>query len=381
MSNIQEIYQRFITRQCSIDEAEVLMEHFRIQENEAEILNLIQKEMNRLEDEAIDSQDRVSVERNWIRLDSRISRSSRLRRHQTYWLAGVACLLLFAAGTMLYFYRTDAFSFMDNIGQQYALISPGSNKATLTLSDGTIIALSEEHDGMVVDEQLMYDDGSAISSKKVTYGTLTTPRGGQYRITLADGTKVWLNAESSLKYPTKFNADERVVTLEGEAYFEVKSNAQKPFIVYSYGQRTMVKGTKFNMSAYQEDKKITTTLLEGEVGIQLLEGIKSGEILLKPDEQAVVFNGHITKKKVDAYEVIAWSKGKFMFTDTPLPAIMSQIERWYDVEVMYAQPVNDITFTGSISRFEDIQDVLRKLTLTEDIEFEIQERRIMVKRE
>ena len=380
MSDIHKIYQRFLNRQCTPAEVDLLMEHFRQQENATDILNLIQGELDHQE-VVIDEQDHISAAHNWSRLESHIHSKSRVRRLQTFWWSAVACLFLLATGAMFYFYKTNCFSEVYNVAQLTEPIKPGSNRAMLTFADGSTVALSPTQGGVVVGETMTYDDGSTIASKKVTYATLATPRGGQYRVTLPDGTKAWLNAASSLQYPTQFDGSERKVTLTGEAYFEVAHNARKPFMVYSGGQRTVVRGTKFNMSAYPEDGKITTTLLEGAVAIQLSERADADEMQLRPDEQAILHNGQMTKLRVDASEAMAWSQGKFMFTDTPLPVIMRQIARWYDVEVVYANPVDDVTFTGSISRFENIQDVLRKLALTDRIKFETQERRIMVKRE
>lgn len=303
-----------------------------------------------------------------------------LLRRNSFWFwkrYGIAAACLLLVGGWLgytYLWKEAPTAIIENI-------VPGKNRATITLADGSVVDLSDGHTGVQVGDGLTYDDGSTISMVATTYATLATPRGGQYRITLSDGTKVWLNAASSLQYPIHFDKDAREVTLVGEAYFEVAHHASRPFRIYSAGQRTIVKGTKFNMSAYPEDGRITTTLLEGSVAIQLSERTGVDEVELKPNEQAIAHNGQLTKIKVDAAEAMGWSQGKFMFTDTPLPVIMRQIARWYDVEIVYMQPVDGVTFTGSISRFDNIQDVLRKLELTERIKFETQERRIMVKRE
>lgn len=378
MSDIQEIYTKFLARQCTAEEVKLLMAHFAGKENAAEILELIQAEIDRGHDVEIEQRDIASAYQNWVALDTRIHRQGRIRKLQRYWISAVAGLLLIALGATFY-YKVNVPSDGAAIVAENKIV-PGTNRATVTLADGSIVDLRDGQTGVVVGDNLTYEDGSAISAA-TTSAILTTPRGGQYRITLADGTKVWLNAASSLQYPARFDGDMREVTLRGEAYFEVAHNASKPFIVNSGEQRTVVKGTKFNVSAYPDDHQIATTLLEGSVAIQLIEGGKSGEMLLKPDQQAVVKDGKVSKRSVDASETMAWSQGKFMFTDAPLSVIMRQIARWYDVDVTYLQPVDDVTFTGSISRFENIQDVLRKLALTDRIKFETQERRIIVKRE
>lgn len=378
MPDIQEIYAKFLARQCTAEEIELLMAHFEDKENAAKIQELIQAEIDRGHDVEIEQRDLASAHQNWVALDTRIHRQGRIRKLQRYWISAVAGLLLIALGATFY-YKVNVSSDGAAIVAANKIV-PGTNRATVILADGSIVDLSDGQAGVVVGDNLTYEDGSAISAT-TTSATLTTPRGGQYRITLADGTKVWINAASSLQYPARFDGDTREVTLRGEAYFEVAHNARQPFIVNSGEQRTVVKGTKFNVSAYPEDHQIATTLLEGSVAIQLSQETKDVELLLKPDQQAVVKDGKMSKRSVDASEAMAWSHGKFMFTDAPLPVIMRQIARWYDVDVTYLQPVDDVTFTGSISRFENIQDVLRKLALTERIKFETQERRIMVKRE
>ncbi|MBL1407538.1 FecR family protein [Sphingobacterium faecale] len=379
MPDIQEIYAKFLARQCTAEEVELLMVQFADKDNAAVIQELIQAEIDRGHDVEVEQRDIASAHQNWGALDTRIHRQGRIRKLQRYWISAVAGLLLIALGATFYYYNINIST--DNTAVVAAnKIVPGTNRATVTLADGSIVDLSDRQTGLVVGDNLTYEDGSAISAA-TTSATLTTPRGGQYRITLADGTKVWLNAASSLQYPVRFDGDTREVTLRGEAYFEVVHNARKPFIVSSGEQRTLVKGTRFNVSAYADDHQIATTLLEGSVAIQRMRTTEDEGLLLRPGQQAVMKDGEMSIRPVDAHEAMAWSQGKFMFTDTALPVIMRQIARWYDVEIVYMQPVDDVTFTGSISRFDNIQDVLRKLALTERIKFETQERRIMVKRE
>ena len=380
MPDIQEIYTKFLARQCTAEEVELLMAHFADKENAAKIQELIQAEIDRGSSVEIEDKDSESAHQNWVALDARIHSQVRIRRLQRYWISAVASLLLITFGATFYYYNVSVSTDRTAVVAGKKIV-PGSNRATITLADGSIVDLSDGQTGVVVGDHLTYEDGSAISAVATTYATLATPRGGQYRITLTDGTKVWLNAASSLQYPARFEGDTREVTLIGEAYFEVAHNASKPFIVRSGEQQTVVRGTKFNVSAYPDDHQMATTLLEGSVAIQLIQGTKGEELLLEPDQQAVVKDSKMSKRSVDASEAMAWSQGKFMFTDAPLPVIMRQIARWYDVDVTYLQSVDDVTFTGSISRFENIQDVLRKLALTDRIKFETQERRIIVKRE
>jgi len=273
-------------------------------------------------------------------------------------------------------------------------IQAGRDQALLTLADGRSILL----DHVAVGERITQNgigitklDNGTLSYKvdansahvsKVKYNTLTTPRGGQYKIELPDHSIVWMNAASSLRFPVAFTGDTRTVELEGEGYFEVTHNADKPFIVVSQNQQVIVKGTKFNITAYGDDKSQVTTLVEGSVLVKIPGHQAAGgeEVFLRPDEQAIMENEAITKSPVDALEVVAWKNGKFVYNSTPLEVIMKQLARWYDVDVVYLEAVEGITFTGSISRFENITDVLRKISLTESVRFDINERRIMVRR-
>ncbi|PPL04525.1 FecR family protein [Parapedobacter indicus] len=271
-------------------------------------------------------------------------------------------------------------------------IQAGRDQALLTLADGRTIHL----DSVAVGDHLAGDGISLMKTDNGTlsysiaansgdeatgkYNTISTPKGGQFKIILPDHSVVWINAASSLRFPVAFTGATRMVELEGEGYFEVEHDDTKPFIVVSGNQRTIVKGTKFNLTAYPDDPRQVTTLLEGSVLVKTGESqLRGDEVLLHPNEQAVLHNERITTSRIDALAAIAWKNGKFVYNNTPLEAIMKQLARWYDVEIVYREAVKEITFTGSISRFENIEDVLRKISLTESVRFEINERRIMVR--
>ncbi|MFD2555088.1 FecR family protein [Sphingobacterium tabacisoli] len=379
MSDINEIYQRFLNRECTPAEVDLLMEHFRQQENATDILNLIQTQLDH-EEAVIDEQDRVSAAHNWSRIESHIHSKSRVRKLKNFWWSAVACLFLLAIGVMFYFYKTNSFSAVDNVAKLTEPIKPGSNRATLTFADGSTVALSPTQGGVVVGETMTYDDGSTISSKKVTYATLATPRGGQYRVTLPDGTKVWLNAASSLQYPTLFDGDERKVRLTGEAYFEVAHKEDQPFVVETAQQSLKVLGTVFNINAYEEEGKTSTTLLEGKVAVRSndLQGTKSAT--LAPGQQSILEETGLRVVPVDVQDAIAWREGKFLFSHSDIYSVMRQIARWYDVEIIYEGDLSAVLFTGSMSRFADIHTVVQNLELTREIELNIQGRRVVVKK-
>ena len=243
-------------------------------------------------------------------------------------------------------------------------LSPGGNKAILTLANGETIALSTAKNGKLIqqgsvaitkvaDGRIVYhtdlnSDTKENVLKNTTYNTVTTPRAGQYNLTLADGTKVWLNAASSIKYPTAFVGSDRQVELTGEAYFEVAHNRLKPFRVKSHGQTVEVLGTHFNISAYADESAVRTDLLEGSV--KVLTRAKTA--LLKPGQEAVftALNSTISVKEADTGMSIAWKNGIFSFKKAELPAVMRQIARWYDLDVIYEGPVPSTAITGTVDR-------------------------------
>ena len=275
-------------------------------------------------------------------------------------------------------------------------IKPGGNQAILTLADGTKIVLNKAAEGALArqgnttviklnDGQLEYNKQtvSQIPTTKILYNTLSTPRGGQYRVTLPDGTLVWLNASTSLKFPTAFSGSERKVEIKGEAYFEVAKNEAMPFVVTAENSEIKVLGTHFNVSAYADDKVLKTTLLEGSVEFSVVKKAGSeneaGTIKLQPGQQAQLDNANtLTVVEADTKEAIAWKNGYFIFNNEDIESIMQKIMRWYDVKVVYDVNDKNIYFTGNISRAENVSEILRVLELTETVHFKIEGKTITV---
>lgn len=280
---------------------------------------------------------------------------------------------------------------------------PGSNRATLTLVDGTKILLDSIANGTLtpqgntklikLDGQLAYSAQDVAGSKTtLSYNTVNIPRGGQYQLVLSDGTKVWLNAASSLRFPVAFTGKERRVELTGEGYFEVAAlnakygQSKMPFKVVvmkpsGVSAEVDVLGTSFNVNAYLEEEALKTTLLNGSIKISKGDQVR----LLKPGQQAVISNkanvSTIGLQTANIEEVIAWKEGRFYFNSTPLTAVMRQIERWYDVEVLYDKDdLASLTFSGVVGRMNNISQVLRMLELTGVIRFEIENKKIHVYR-
>jgi len=266
-------------------------------------------------------------------------------------------------------------------------ILPGGNKATLTLADGSLITLDSASNGVLANRdgakitklnsgQVVYNTNENFQlGQVILYNTITTPRGGQYQITLSDGTKVWLNAASSIRYPTVFTGKEREVEITGEAYFEVYKNAAKPFNVLVNGALVNVLGTHFNIMAYSNETSINTTLIEGS--LRIIKGVAT--CLLVPGEQAKLNKNGIIEKVKDATlsEAVAWKNGQFVFNGTDIKTIMRQIERWYDVEVIFNENIN-LHLSGQITRTANVNDLLKKLALTNAVHFKLEGRKIIV---
>ncbi|MBB2151386.1 FecR family protein [Pedobacter gandavensis] len=268
-------------------------------------------------------------------------------------------------------------------------IVPGSNTATLILGDGRKINLSDAENGALVEQtgiqitksadgQLLYKVQATDSNadQPLTYNTIETPKGGQYQVILPDGTKVWLNAVSSLRFPMSFaSAPDRKVELTGEAYFEVEKDKSHPFKVINEGQEVQVLGTHFNINSYKDEGAIKTTLLEGSVKVLSTysgKGLKPVEVIIRPGEQAILNQQGIDVVKKDVDQVIDWKNGDFLFQHESLREIMNKIGRWYNVKVIYDADVNTgLTFSAQISRSKGIPEILKILESTGEVKFEI----------
>ena len=322
-------------------------------------------------------------------------------------------------------------------------IAPGKNTATLTLANGKTINLSDAKTGVVIGENDMsYNDGSIVvdpssrtEGRELSSGgkdlsvlrddeviTASTPRGGTYQVTLPDGTKVWLNAESKLVFPSKFmNGKTRNVRLVGEGYFEVATSytsvrgrrTKQSFIVESEGQRVEVLGTHFNINSYGDEGSAKTTLVEGSVRVsqavrhaEFISASRSSKaniqgsnddagalkqvqgddraskvaksIIVKPNQQATLSDDKLSVQEVDIKQAIAWKEGDFIFRQEPLESIMKQVARWYNVEVTYKTDVSKHRFDGMVSRSKNISSVLKMIELTGKVHFKVEGRRITV---
>lgn len=304
----------------------------------------------------------------------------------------VAATIMIVLGTSIFFLKPTKQVQTFNINND---IKPGSDKATLTLSNGTKINLSDAKVGFLSNQSGIQvtkaADGTVIYKpiETVNYkssneiNTITTPNGGQYKIILPDGTKVWLNAASSLSYRTslKENGGERKVNISGEAYFEVAKDKKHPFIVITDKQRIEVLGTHFNVSAYNDERLVKTTLIEGSVKVAANKTNSNGTkgVILKPNQESILSSNGIKVNNVEAIDAIAWKNGEFAFTAENLGSIMQKIARWYNVDVVFTdQSMGVKVFSGTISRFDQVNKVLQLLERTKEVKFQIEGRRITV---
>ncbi|MBC9930175.1 FecR family protein [Chitinophaga qingshengii] len=334
-----------------------------------------------------DEEEQVRL-RMLTQLNRQINAPQPRKRAWYYIPAAAALLLMFCLAGYFYFSRMHE-NTPPVVAQQ---IVPGSNKAILTLANGDQVILEEAQNGIISQQgntavnktdsgHLAYNTLSGSNTSPIAYNTLQTPYGGQYQITLQDGTKVWLNAGSSLRYPTSFSGNERTVILNGEAYFEVAKDKARPFLVsVNAGAETpmtvQVLGTHFNIHAYADEQRNIVTLLEGAVKV----GYGENNRVLAPGKEAILnkTSGKLQLQEGDTEAAVAWKNGYFLFNNENVADIMKQISRWYDVEISYQGDVSRKAIGGSLSRSKNVTEVLNMLELTGTVHFKIEGRRITV---
>jgi ferric-dicitrate binding protein FerR (iron transport regulator) len=297
-----------------------------------------------------------------------------------------AIIVLAGAGTYLLMNRKPENTTAGTSNNVKQDVMPGGNKAVLTLADGSTIVLDSARNGSIAqqgnanvikqeDGQLIYRQGENAGEKPLAYNTLATPRGGQYQLVLPDGSKVWLNAASSIRYPVAFTGDTREVEMEGEGYFEITKNAAKPFHVKTKTQDVEVLGTHFNVNAYDDEDVVKTTLLEGSVKVKA-----DNSVVLKPGEQAELSGPNsqlTTHHSPNIDQVMSWKNGQFYFSNIDLETIMRQMARWYDVQVEYKVHPAD-KYTVSLSRNVPVSKLLSYLELSGGVKFKIEGKKVIV---
>ncbi|EDM37747.1 putative anti-sigma factor [Pedobacter sp. BAL39] len=309
--------------------------------------------------------------------------------HFPVWMK-VAATLLIMLGTSLLLYKYTI-NTSNDLASQGEDILPGRAQAALTLADGSVVSLSDQprgrlalQDGIPVkktdDGEIVYDTDKEALATSHAFNKIVTPKGGQYRVILPDGTKAWLNAASSLSYPLKFKSGERRVRMTGEVYFEVAkvilpgSGIRVPFYVDTEKQQVQVLGTHFNVSAYQDEPVVKTTLLEGSVKVLSRNGHSA---MLRPGQLAVLA-GKIEVKKADMEQEMAWKNGDFIFRGETLESALRRVSRWYDVQVDCPEQLGKLRLNGMISRNQPLSTIIDMIQLTKLAKITVKERRLIV---
>ncbi|WP_412465908.1 FecR family protein [Pedobacter sp. KLB.chiD] len=373
---LQKIIRRYVSGTATADEILFVEKYYQYLDKNADILDQLHA-------------DEIAkmAEVNFSAIHAKINADQKGKTFGLYQYSAAAAILLIVFGityTVLHLAKPSPKPHL--VTQKNLDVLPGTDKAILTLADGSKIVLDEhtaanisDKDGLKIsrtkDGQLVYtvsDQSNLKLESSVSYNTIQTPKGGQYQVILPDGTKVWLNAASSLKYPEVFNGNERSVELTGEAYFEVAKNKAQPFHVRNHHQDVEVLGTHFNVNSYLDNNTIKTTLLEGRVRISNGRSVK----ILKPGEQAVaeVSGKGIIRlaADVDTEDETAWKNGLFQFNNADLKSILKQLERWYDVHIDY-RTVPNKKYNGMVPRKAKLSEVLKMLEKTGNIRFGIAE--------
>ena len=336
----------------------------------------------------------IDKEQIWNNIDGVISKDKGKSKYSFFLKYAAVMTLVFLLSGLAYLSYYNNTMNSDQLEVKLEL-NPGEQKALLVMSDGSTIHLDEnkrstikEKDGSLInndENSLAYERATDVDkpkrqNTKALYNTLIAPRGGEYNITLSDGTKVWINADSKFKYPVYFNKDIREVELEGEAYFEVEHMNDKPFIIKTTDYNIEVLGTSFNVLAYEDDHQVITTLVKGSIKIKGFDD-SGNELLVKPNEQVLLdkMEKEILVRNVDVNAYTAWKEGRFMFVKQDLERILKVLSRWYNFEVAFeSEELKTIRFTGNMDRYELLATALEMIAETNKVDFIINNKRVLV---
>ncbi|WP_419700047.1 FecR domain-containing protein [Mucilaginibacter sp. NFX135] len=377
------LYEKYMSGQCTADEKK-LLDTYRDEMTLAE---------EGLDDDLVKEEDvrtriwqRLNDNRKIVQLPSR-----KVTKYRWLQVAAVFVAVLLAGLFFMQRKKNQETGTVKLTNKVQPPILPGGNKAYLTLANGSRIVLDDAQNGKLATRpgvtvsktgngMLVYhftnSNNNTAAAATPEFNTITTPRGGQYQVVLEDGTRVWLNAASSIKFPQAFIGATREVELSGEAYFEVAKNKAKPFIVQANGTKVQVFGTHFNINAYGDNNKVTTTLLEGSV--RMSSG--GSAVMLAPGQQGDAVNGATIKvSPADIQQIMAWKNGLFIFHDLNITDVMKQVSRWYDVDVEYRDDeVKNNEFGGTVSKYKSINELLDVMVLTRSIHYKIEGRRVII---
>jgi len=387
-----DLFLRYMNNQCTVKEINELLHHFNIAEDEKKLKAVINAALNdedvqlaylEEDDQALDS--RLSHLYSRLKQDIEVEAIEKVKvRSLTQWYGIAAAIAIFCCvGLGLLYNRLKQKEPQTEVTYE---IKPGENKATLVLSDGKQVDLLKAKNGVLAqqglvsinktaDGQLSYSTQVSGDNKSIGYNKIEVPKGGQYQVTLPDGTHIWLNSASTISYQTNFDGKTRNVTLSGEAYFEVAKNKAQPFIVTVNDLKVQVLGTHFDIMAYADEPSINTTLLEGSVKVS------RGKLnqVIAPGQQARV-NNDIQVVNANIDEAVAWKNADFLFVNSDIQPLMRKVERWYNVKVVYTGEMPATHFNGEIPRNTDIKKLLGVLEQMGGVHFRIEQNVIRVSR-
>ncbi|WP_270089087.1 FecR family protein [Sphingobacterium sp. SYP-B4668] len=386
---IHDLYYKFLANQISSYELQELFECLDDPHDEQLLKQLIQNTFS--DPHATDYNQEVELLMDDVkhRLRAKLQPAPKKRSYRKLYVATAAAVALVTIGITFYFQiQRSSTQIQDtSITRLHPDIQPGGNKAVLTLSNGKRIQLDDSRTARYTEAGVTIrqdKDGSiayAIQESQDVHtpgiNAVEVPKGGQYKVTLPDGTKVWLNAASSLRYPTQFIGDLREVELTGEGYFDVTADKSMPFVVKSRGQFVKVLGTEFNINAYENEALVSTTLIEGKVHVS--RAANRGDVReLHPGQQAVMSSGRIDIKNVNVSYYTGWKDGKFIVNREKLTVVLRQIERWYDVSFEYDKNIPDVPLWGTLSRGVLLSELLQALEANTGYHFRQEGRKVIM---
>jgi hypothetical protein len=379
----RSLLEKYLTDSISESEKAMLFKMLQSSDHESELEQIIDNGFLEGKISGLADPDRAKALFDKITEAGQVARKPFISRKLRYTTAAAAAILLLISAALYTFRETGHTSPpISGKGKMNGEIVPGCNKAMLTLTDGSVIILDStgtraikqgntaihQHSGQL---QYLQQETETVSGQN----TLTTPRGGQFRLRLPDGSQIWLNAASSITYPTAFTGNRRKVAVTGEVYMEIAKNENMPFEVSVNGIEITVLGTRFNINAYKDEPFIATTLLEGAVKVSRAN---NDQLLIPGQQEQLLPDGKIEIiNDIDTASVVAWKNGLFSFNDADIPAVMRQVNRWYDAEIVYQSDVSQ-HFMGSVPRTVPISKLLTMLELTGRLHFRIDGRKIIV---
>lgn len=374
---IARLVSGYIHQTLSAEEEKAFLELLRQDEEVKQLLESY-RDVSQIESR-LTSMQRHDATAAWERFQDKKIKKKKQRPWRSWLAAAAAVIFLLCVG--LWYIKRDDRIVPDKTHRYANDVLPGESQAKLLLSDGSSVILSDaaihlsEKNGISMkgdSGELIYNSSVTEKSADLLFNTLEVPKGGMYKITLADGTRAWVNASSTLSFPVNFASDERKIKLMGEAYFEVAKDNSRPFKVVINNTEITVLGTSFNVTGYTE--ATVTTLIDGAVKVSQAEQMSN----LKPGEQAVASNGNIKVGIADIEKAIAWKDGYFLFNEDRLKPILEELARWYDLELVFKNEVPNVHIGGSISRKENLSEVLEMLKDVSGLNFSIDRRKLIV---